>query len=219
MSVHGICCHCIHYWIFVCHHLSFNCNSTSLHCYLCVFLCISHQPFANFCITGGRMVILLVRWPEHISYLVWADTYWRHESGGVWLPHWTGQDGIRGCGCKVSKSSKNFGTMDKTQTKPKPFDLTSLLCFNARETSTNHASSLSNLLITIRTLKLLNNKPQNDARSYGIDKICIFAIVLENRYHGGGVPIEPVVNITRTVDLTKTGPPPMDSAYSFTSIQ
>ena len=108
--------------------------------------------------------------------------------------------------------------MNKTQTKPKPFDLASPFCFNARETSTNHASSLSNSLITLRTLKLLNNNPQNDVKSYGIDKICIFAIVLEHRYHRGGVPIEPVVNITRTVDLAKTGPPPMDSAYSFTSI-
>ena len=50
----------------------------------------------------------------------------------------------------------------------------------------------------------MNNNPQNDAK---FGKICIFAIVLENHYHGGGVPTEPVVNITRKVDLTKTGPP------------
>ena len=35
--------------------------------------------------------------------------------------------------------------------------------------------------------------------------LMVLSIVLEKRYHGGGVPIEPVVNITRTIDLTKTG--------------
>ena len=69
-----------------------------------------------------------------------------------------------------------------------------------------------------RGTQRVNNNPQNDAEFYSIGKICIFAIVLENRYHGGGVPIEPVVNITRTVDLMKTQPPPIDSAYSFTFI-
>ena len=76
----------------------------------------------------------------------------------------------------LSKSSKNFGTMNKAQTKPKPFDLASHICFNARETSTNHTSSLCNSLISIRTLKLLNNNPQNDAKSYGIGKICILLL-------------------------------------------
>ena len=43
--------------------------------------------------------------------------------------------------------------------------------------------------------KNLETNPQNDVKSYGIGKICVFAIVLEHCYQGGGVPIGPVVKM------------------------